>query len=106
MKGIVVAVSYGTAHRFSKLNRLSVRLIAGHGIEGDAHAGRFIKHRYQARQTPAIPNNRQIHLIQSELFEQLEMDGFQIKPGELGENITTKGINLLKPPLGSLLRRA
>jgi MOSC domain-containing protein YiiM len=99
----VIAVSCDGVHRFSKPNRLSIRLIAGYGIEGDAHAGRFIQHRYQARQMPNMPNNRQVHLIQSELFDDLKKLGFEVKAGDLGENITTLGIDLLELPLGTLL---
>src|SRR3954468_393192 len=99
----VLAVSCDDVHKFSKPNRLSIRLIEGHGVEGDAHAGRFIKHRYQARQMPELPNNRQIHLMQSELFAEMKELGFEIKPRDLGENVTTRGINLLKLPLGTLL---
>ena len=89
-RGIVVAVCADTAHRFSKANLRSVRLIEGHGVEGDAHAGAFIKHRYLARQNADVPNNRQVHLVQSELFDQLGDLGFDVGPGELGENVTTK----------------
>jgi MOSC domain-containing protein YiiM len=99
----VIAVNCDDGHRFSKPNRPSIRLIEGHGIDGDAHAGRFIKHRYQAKQMPDLPNNRQVHLIQSELFDELKAIGFDVKPGDLGENITTRGIDLLKLPLGTLM---
>ena len=71
-RGIVVAVCADTAHRFSNANLRSVRLIEGHGVEGDAHAGAFIKHRYLARQNADVPNNREVHLVQSELFDQPE----------------------------------
>jgi MOSC domain-containing protein YiiM len=101
MDGTVVAVSCDIAHRFSKPVRTSVKLIEDHGIEGDAHAGRLVKHRYLAKKR--LPNNRQIHLIQSELFLDLEALGFGVKPGELGENITTSGIDLLTLPLGTRL---
>lgn len=103
MVGTVIAVNCDEAHRFSKPSRLNIRLLAEHGVEGDAHAGRFIKHRYQAKQVPNLPNTRQVHLIQSELFEELKGLGFQVGPGDLGENITTRGIDLLKLPLGSLV---
>jgi MOSC domain-containing protein YiiM len=99
----VLALNCDDAHRFSKPNRLSVRLIAGHGIEGDAHAGRFIQHRHQARQMPEMPNNRQVHLIQSELFDEVKELGFVVGPGDLGENITTRGLDLIGLPLGTLL---
>ena len=103
-RGTVFAVSCDRSHRFSKPHAFSVRLIEGHGIEGDAHAGAFIKHRYLARQDAQIPNNRQVHLIQSELFKELRAVGFDVGPGQLGENITTKGIDLLTLPLGARLR--
>ena len=102
--GVVQAVASSASHRFSKDLQLIIRLVNGHGVEGDAHAGPFIRHRYLARQQPLMPNNRQVHLIQSELFEALRTEGFDVSPGELGENITTRGIDLLKLPLGSLLR--
>jgi MOSC domain-containing protein YiiM len=91
----IIAVCCSDAHRFSKPNRLSIRLIAGHGIEGDAHAGRFVKHRNQARQTPEMLNNRQVHLLQSELFDEVKELGFLVGPGDLGENITTRGLDLV-----------
>jgi MOSC domain-containing protein YiiM len=75
-----------------------------HGIEGDAHAGRLMKHRYLAKRQPTLANNRQIHLIQCELFDELAVLGFQVKPGDLGENITTGGIDLPALPLGCILR--
>lgn len=100
---MVVAVNCDSSHRFSKPKRSSIRLIDGYGIEGDAHAGRFIKHRYQAKQLPEMPNNRQVHLIQSELFRDIKELGFDVNPGDLGENITTRDIDLLTLPLGTLL---
>jgi MOSC domain-containing protein YiiM len=103
MQGTVVSVNSDDAHRFSKIARQSVRLVEGHGIEGDAHAGRFVQHRYQAKKAPLTPNRRQVHLIQSELFEEMRDLGFVIAPGDLGENITTVGIDLLALPLGAQL---
>jgi hypothetical protein len=102
-EGTIVAVSCDAAHRFSKPVQTCVRLVAGYGIEGDAHAGRFIKHRYLAKQQPELPNNRQVHLIQAELFDDLKDIGFTVRPGELGENITTRGLDLLHLPLGARL---
>ena len=80
LAGTVVAVSSDPAHRFSKLLRPHIRLIEDFGIEGDAHAGRLVKHRYDARRTPNRPNLRQIHLIQYELFSELEALGFVVPP--------------------------
>ena len=103
MHGTVISVNCDSVHQFSKPPRLSIRLIEGYGVDGDAHAGRFIKHRSQAEQMTEMPNNRQVHLIQSELFYEMKELGFDVKPGDLGENITTYDINLLALPLGTLL---
>jgi MOSC domain-containing protein YiiM len=103
MQGTVVSVSSDDAHRFSKIIRQSVRLIEGYGVEGDAHAGRFVQHRHEANKASLTPNRRQVHLIQSELFEEMRGLGFVIAPGDLGENITTAGIDLLALPLGAKL---
>jgi hypothetical protein len=91
----VIAVSCHRRHRFSKVPSDAIRLLAGHGVEGDAHCGEFVKHRSRARWTPRAPNLRQVHLLQSELFEDLRREGFAISPGQIGENITTAGIDLL-----------
>jgi MOSC domain-containing protein YiiM len=102
--GAVVAVSIDGRHRFSKLSRLSITLTSGHGIEGDAHYGAFARHRYLARRNPKAPNLRQVHLIPSELFDALQTSGFEVRPGDLGENIATVGLDLECLPLGTLLR--
>jgi MOSC domain-containing protein YiiM len=73
-------------------------------VEGDAHAGRFIQHRFLAKKMPVLPNNRQVHLMPSELFSQLASSGFHVAPGNLGENVTTAGLHLTKFPLGTRLR--
>ena len=103
MQGTVVSVNSDDAHRFSKIARQSVRLVKGDGIEGDAHAGSFVQHRYQAKKAPLTPNRRQVHLVQSELFDEIRGFGFIIEPGDLGENVTTVGIDLLALPLGAQL---
>jgi hypothetical protein len=92
--GAVVAVSVDGRHRFSKISRLSITLTRSHGIEGDAHYGPFMRHRYLARRNPKAPNLRQIHLIPSELFDALQTSGFEVRPGDLGENIATVGLDL------------
>jgi hypothetical protein len=102
-EGVVVAVSSDGKHRFSKPNRTSINLIEGLGVEGDAHAGAFVKHRWLARRNAALPNLRQVHLIHAELFDELCAIGFEVTPGALGENITTRGLDLLALPLGSRL---
>jgi hypothetical protein len=100
--GNVIAVCCDNAHRFSKPIRLVIRLVAGHGVEGDTHSGAFGQHRYLARRNPDVPNIRQVHLIPSELLARLT--GIQLTPGDLGENITTAGIDLHALPQGALLR--
>ena len=79
-------------------------LVKDHGVEGDAHAGRFIQHRYLAKKMPLLPNNRQVHLIASELFTELASSGFEVTPGELGENVTIAGLDLIELPLGTCLQ--
>jgi hypothetical protein len=102
--GVVVAVSSDGEHRFSKPNRDSIRLLAGLGVDGDSHLGVTVQHRSRVRSNPNQPNLRQVHLIQSELFGELRPVGFDLAPGELGENITTLGLNLLGLPVGTRLR--
>ncbi|WP_327332241.1 MOSC domain-containing protein [Streptomyces anulatus] len=102
--GTVTTVSAGGGHTFSKANRDSVTLVAGLGVEGDAHAGVTVKHRSRVAQDPTRPNLRQVHLIHEELFTELSGAGFTVAPGELGENLTTRGIDLLALPTGTLLR--
>ncbi|MFE0578441.1 MOSC domain-containing protein [Streptomyces sp. NPDC058874] len=104
MKGRVTAVSSNGEHAFTKPNRDSVRLLTGLGVEGDVHAGVTVKHRSRVAQDPTQPNLRQVHLIHEELFAEVGEEGFKVAPGELGENITTGGIDLLGLPVGTLLR--
>jgi MOSC domain-containing protein YiiM len=104
LKGTVIALASNAKHEFSKPAQESIKLIEDHGVEGDAHAGRFMQHRYLAKQMPALLNNRQVHLIASELFADLSSIGFTVAPGELGENVTTAGLNLTNFPLGTRLR--
>ena len=103
-EGKVVAVCTDPKHRFSKSSRRSITLVAGLGIEGDAHFGAFVRHRYLARRNPRAPNIRQVHLIPVELFHGLKAAGYDMEPGDLGENITTAGLDLEKLPLDTELR--
>ena len=103
MTPIVIAVAVNARHGFSKPTGPSIRLLADLGVEGDAHCGSTVKHRSHARRDPSRPNLRQVHLIQSELFAELAARGFAIEPGGMGENITTRGIDLLSLPRGSEL---
>lgn len=100
---IVVAVSRHAAHAFSKDLQDSIRLMTGVGVEGDAHAGVTVQHRSRVAKDPSQPNLRQVHLIQSELFGELAEKGFAVAAGQMGENITTRGIDLLGLPVGTRL---
>jgi hypothetical protein len=102
--GKVLAVHVNARHVFSKESVSSIRLIAGHGVEGDAHCGVTVKHRSRVAKDPFQPNLRQVHLIHAELFDELAGKGFEILPGDLGENITTEGVDLLALPAGTRLR--
>ncbi len=104
MNGRVVAVSLSPAHTMSKSNGDEIRLVAGLGVAGDAHSGGTVQHRSRVAQDPSQPNLRQVHLIHSELHAELRQRGFPIVSGQMGENITTAGIDLLGLPTGTLLR--
>ena len=104
IQGRVIAVARDGAHRFAKPACSSIRLIAGLGIEGDAHAGKTVQHLSRVAKTPDAPNLRQVHLIHAELFDELAAKGFAVSPGQLGENVTTGGIRLLSLPRGTRLR--
>ncbi len=104
MVSTVIAVSCNAQHSFSKSNQESITLVAGLGVVGDAHAGEFVKHEYLVRRDPTQPNLRQIHLIQEELFASLADQGHDVAAGQLGENVTTKGVDLLALPTGTVLR--
>jgi MOSC domain-containing protein YiiM len=103
MDGIVVAVSCSAAHTLSKANQNSIRLVAGLGVEGDAHMGETVKHRSRVAVDPNQPNLRQVHLIHAELHDELRAAGFSLSAGQMGENITTRGIALLALPTGTRL---
>jgi MOSC domain-containing protein YiiM len=100
----VVSVSRDGAHRFSKLPVEAIRLEEGLGVEGDAHAGTTVQHRSRITVDPAQPNLRQVHLIAVELLEELAEQGFAVEPGQLGENVTTRGLDLIGLPRGTRLR--
>ena len=99
----VVAVSRDDSHRFSKVPVDAITLVAGHGIEGDVHAGAVMKHRYGPHRGRTLPNLRQVHLLQAELFDEARERGFELGPGDLGENVLTAGVDLLTLPEGTLV---
>lgn len=99
----VVSVAASRTHDFSKLVLPVIRLVEGLGVEGDAHLGTTDQHRSHARRDPTRPNLRQVHLIQAELFDEVLQAGHRVLPGDLGENVTTTGVDLLSLPVGTLL---
>jgi MOSC domain-containing protein YiiM len=102
--GRVLAVAASPAHEFSKQTRPAIRLLQGLGVEGDAHLGRTVQHRSRVRRDPTAPNLRQVHLVQSELLDELRAAGHEVPAGALGENVTTAGVDLLGLPVDTLLR--
>lgn len=100
----VLAVSLSSGHTFSKPNAAGIRLVAGLGVEGDAHSGETVKHRSRVARDPNQPNLRQVHLIHAELLAELGDSGFAVAPGDMGENVTTTGLDLLALPTGARLR--
>jgi MOSC domain-containing protein YiiM len=100
----VVTVSAAPRHKLSKPTVEAVRLLPGLGVEGDAHCGATVKHRSRVRRDPTQPNLRQVHLIHSELLDELRGKGFEIAPGAMGENVLTRGLDLLGLPTGTRLR--
>ena len=99
----VTAVSRSPDHTLIKPNQESIRLLAGLGVEGDAHLGVTVKHRSRVARDPSAPNLRQAHLIHSELHDELRIAGFEVSAGQMGENITTRGVDLLGLPTGTRL---
>jgi MOSC domain-containing protein YiiM len=104
MMPTVTAVHRSPTHTMRKTLEPSIRLLTGLGVEGDAHSGVTVKHRSRVAADPTQPNLRQVHLIHSELHDQLHTRGFQVQAGEMGENITTRDLDLLGLPVGTLLQ--
>ncbi len=104
MTGRIAAVSRSATHTMRKGDQSEICLLAGLGVEDDAHAGITVKHRSRVARDPNQPNLRQVHLIHAELHDELRAAGFDLAPGQMGENITTEGIDLLGLPTGTRLR--
>jgi MOSC domain-containing protein YiiM len=100
----VISVSCRHDHSISKIQQPEIRLLEGLGVEGDAHCGPTVKHRSRVAKNPDQPNLRQVHLIQSELHEELALEGFAVGSGQMGENVTTRGVDLLALPTGTQVR--
>ncbi len=103
MSGVVTAVSRSATHTMSKPNQESIHLRAGLGVAGDAHQGETVKHRSRVARDPTLPNLRQVHLIHAELHDELREAGFSVAPGQMGENVTTRGVDLLGLQVGTRL---
>jgi MOSC domain-containing protein YiiM len=101
---VVAAVAAGTKHEFSKEIQTTITLLAGLGVEGDAHCGGYVQHLYDQAKNPTRPNLRQVHLVEQELLEHLRTLRFALKPGQLGENITTRHIDLPRLDAGTVLQ--
>ena len=102
-QGRVVGVAADGAHRFAKPLCTAITIVAGIGVAGDAHAGETVQHRSRVKLDPTQPNLRQVHLIHAELLDALAAEGFAVAPGQLGENITTRALDLLRLPRGTRL---
>lgn len=100
----IVAVSRSPTHTLSKPNVTGIVLLAGLGVQGDAHMGETVKHRSRVARDPTQPNLRQVHLIHAELHQELRAAGFAVSPGQMGENVTTRGLDLLGLPAGTRLQ--
>lgn len=103
MGAVVVAVHRSSTHSFGKFAEDRIVLVEGLGVQGDAHAGATVKHRSRVARDLTQPNLRQVHLLHAELFDELMAAGFAVWPGDLGENITTRGIELLALSEGTRL---
>lgn len=103
MSATVVAVHSRPVHAFSKTTQASIELVEGHGVRGDAHFGITVRHRSRVAKDPTQPNLRQVHLLQAELLDELAGRGFRVAPGEMGENVTTRGLDLLALSAGTRL---
>ena len=104
MSATIIALARDAAHRFSKQRCAKLTLLAGLGVEGDAHAGRAVQHLSRIATDPEAPNLRQVHLIHAELYDELAAKGFTLEPGQLGENVTTRSLDLLGLSRGTRLR--
>lgn len=102
-RGFVVAVANSSGHTLSKQLQARVEIVAGHGVAGDAHGGTTVKHRSRVAIDPTQPNLRQVHLMHAELFDELREQGLEVGPGEMGENLTTRGLDLLALPTAAHL---
>ncbi len=102
--GIVVSVSLSPTHGFAKVPCAAIRLLEGLGVAGDAHAGRTVQHLYRVKRDAGAPNLAQVHFLHAELFAAMAEHGYALAPGHLGENVLTRGLDLITLPSGTLFR--
>ena len=103
MTATVIAVASDKGHNFSKIPKPAITLVAGFGVQGDAHSGKTVQHLSDKRKNPHAPNLRQVHLMHAELFDELAAQGIAVAPAQMGENIVTRGVDLLGLPQGTRL---
>jgi MOSC domain-containing protein YiiM len=103
MIGVVASLNVSPTHTMAKPAQPTIRLLPGLGVEGDAHLGVTVKHRSRVARDPSQPNLRQVHFIHAELHDELAANGFPVEPGRMGENVTTRGLDLLGLPTGTRL---
>ena len=103
MDPYVAAVHRSGEYTFTKPTVEQIGLVAGIGVDGDVHAGVTVRHRSRVAHDPTQPNLRQVHLIHGELHDELAAAGFVVAPGAMGENVTTRDIDLLALPTGTRL---
>ena len=104
IQGKVLAVSRSAKHGVGKIPQDAIRLLAGLGVEGDAHAGTTVQHLYRMKLDPTAPNLAQVHFLHAELFDEMASKGFALEAGTLGENVLTQGIDLINLPTGTIFR--
>jgi MOSC domain-containing protein YiiM len=103
MDAHVTAVHRSGSYTFTKPTVDAIELVAGLGVAGDVHSGATVRHRSRIARDPTQPNLRQVHLIHGELHDELAARGFDVGPGAMGENLTTRGVDLLALGRGTRL---
>jgi MOSC domain-containing protein YiiM len=90
MKGRVVSVNISGKKGIRKKPVKEAEIATGYGIKGDAHA--------------SSTWHRQISLLAIESIKKMQDLGLKVNPGDFAENITTEAIDLLRLPIGALMK--
>ncbi len=85
----IIALNTSERKGTQKRPQETVNLIENHGIEGDAHAGKW---------------HRQVSFLGNECIEDFNAKGAEVKPGAFGENIIVSGVDFTTLPVGTLVR--